>query len=84
MLLHFIREGQKIMENDIVGTIQYEPQADVLSIESSREKIDYAREVGNVVVHFTSTHNPVLIEILDASKFIARSENLIHNKAGAR
>ena len=46
----------------MIGKIQYESEADLLSIESSHEPIDYAREIGNVVVHFTSKNNPVLIE----------------------
>ena len=39
--------------------------------------IDFAREIGNVVVHFTKNNLPVLIEILEASKFLARAKNLV-------
>lgn len=53
------------------GRISYEPEADVLMWEISREApIDSAREVGNIVVHFTKHNVPVLIEILNASQFL--------------
>lgn len=58
--------------------ITYEPEADVLSWEiSSKQPIDHAREVGNVVIHFTSTHIPVFIEILNASSFVAEAGRLV-------
>lgn len=51
--------------------ISYEPEADVLRFElSSRAIIDYARELGNVVVHFTKDHVPVYLEILEARQFL--------------
>ena len=62
----------------------YEPEADVLTREVSCAPIDFAKEIGNVVVHFTKKNNPVLIEILSASKFLAKAEGLIEkNPAGA-
>lgn len=58
--------------------ISYEPEADVLTWEISDKKpIDFAREVGNVVVHFTKHNIPVLIEILEASSFLAEAERLV-------
>ena len=50
--------------------ISYEPEADVLRVEISRKPIDYASELGNIVVHFSSQNTPVYLEILEASKFI--------------
>lgn len=48
--------------------IRYDSDADVLSIEGSPSApIDYAREMGNVVVHFGKGNEPVLIEVLEAS-----------------
>jgi uncharacterized protein YuzE len=48
--------------------IRYDSDADVWSIESSPSApIDYAREMGNVVVHFGKDNEPVLIEVLEAS-----------------
>lgn len=58
--------------------IAYEPEADVLSWEiSSKQPIDHAREVGNVIIHFTEHNVPVFIEILNASSFVAEAGRLV-------
>ena len=57
--------------------ISYEPEADVLLWEVSDKPIDSAKEVGNVVVHFTKNNIPVLIEVLEASRFLAKAKYLI-------
>ena len=58
--------------------ISYEPEADVLSVEISREApIDFAKELGNIVVHFTKHNVPVLIEVLNASQFVTQAAKLI-------
>ena len=47
--------------------ITYDADSDVLSLESeTRAVIDHAEEMGNLVVHFSKTNKPVLIEILQA------------------
>lgn len=49
--------------------VSYDPDADVLALEQAgAAKIDNAREVGNMVVHFTKAGAPVLVEILEAAK----------------
>lgn len=49
--------------------ITYDADADVLSMESAgRVTIDRAEEMGNLIVHFSKTNKPVLVEILEASK----------------
>lgn len=63
--------------NNMKATIQYEPEADVLSVEYRRRKpIDYATEVGNLIVHFSRSGEPVLVEILNASQFTERAHAL--------
>ena len=62
--------------------ISYESEADVLMVESSNKSIDYAKEIGNVVVHFTKKDEPVLFEILDASKFFTKAGSIM-KKSGA-
>jgi hypothetical protein len=57
--------------------IRYEPEADVLSWEFSKRNIFSAKESGNVVVHFTKDETPVLIEILEASKFLSTANALM-------
>lgn len=54
-------------------TVYYEPADDVLNIWLSREKgkkIDYAEDNNGVIIHYTKNHEPVYIEILDASRFL--------------
>jgi hypothetical protein len=53
--------------------IRYSRKEDILLIEVSDEPIDYAEEVGPIIVHFTKDENPVLLEILDASEFLAEA-----------
>ena len=55
------------MDNN--SKISYEPEADVLRIEVANLPIDYAKEIGNFVVHFSKDGLPVYVEILEASKF---------------
>jgi len=61
------------MKNKNKVKISYEPEADVLIWEIIDKPIDYAKEIGNIVVHFTKENIPVLIEILGASKFLAET-----------
>ena len=58
--------------------ISYDPEADVLSVEAGkRGRIDYASEIGNFVVHFSEDNIPLLIEVLEASKVLKKSEHAI-------
>jgi len=50
--------------------IRYNREDDVLIIEVSDEKIDYAEEADNMLLHFSREGKLVLIEILDASEFL--------------
>lgn len=68
------------MKNKDKTKISYEPEADVLMWEITNKPIDYAKEIGNVVVHFTKNNMPVLIEILEASKFLVRVKNIVKDK----
>jgi len=64
--------------------ISYEPEADVLMLEKSSEPIEYAEEMGNFIVHFGKKNNPILVEILEASKFLGKAGKLIVGRSGAR
>lgn len=48
----------------------YEKEDDILMIELNNERIDYAEQTGDLIVHFSPEREAVLLEILDASKFI--------------
>ena len=69
-------------KNNRKNKISYESEADVLTVEASNRPIDYAMEIGNVVVHFTKKDEPVLFEILDASKFFTQARSIM-KKSGA-
>ena len=69
-------------KNNKKNKITYESEADVLTVEASNKPIDYAMEIGNVVVHFTKKDEPVLFEILDASKFFVKAGTVM-KKGGA-
>ena len=59
------------------GKISYEPEADVLTWEISQDApIESARELGNMVIHFTKNNVPVLVEILEASSFLKQAEDV--------
>lgn len=67
--------------------ISYDRERDILLLETSKKEIDYAEEVGSIIVHFSKDKKPVLLEILDASDFIsaatkatikAKEERLVH------
>ena len=43
---------------------------DILLLEISDGKIDYAEEDGPIIIHYSERRKPVLIEILEASKIL--------------
>ena len=69
------------MKNNLHKKIKmsYEPEADVLRIETSRKVIDYATEIGNVIVHFSPEGVPVYFEILEATQFLKQASGLLHS-----
>ncbi len=59
--------------------VRYDREDDILTIKVSGESIDYAEEIGPVIVHFTKDGKAVLFEILDATEFFS---NIGPNKLG--
>jgi uncharacterized protein YuzE len=51
--------------------ISYNRDRDIMLLEISPETVDIAEEMGPVIVHFSKEGKPVLLEILDASDFLA-------------
>jgi len=51
--------------------IRYDRDADILTLEISEEGIDHAEEAGPMIIHLSEDNKPVLVEILDASEFLA-------------
>ena len=56
--------------------MNYDPEANILSIELSKGQIDSANEFGNFIIHFSKAGKPLLIEILDASKFVGQIDKI--------
>lgn len=51
--------------------VQYDREEDVLLIELMPEGvIDHAEQANSFIVHLTADGQPVLLEILDASRFL--------------
>lgn len=54
----------------------YDPEANILSWEIAQGEISHAREFGNFIIHLSPAGKPILIEILDASKFIGQFDKI--------
>lgn len=52
---------------------KYKPEADLLEIRLSKEPYAYAKQEGDFIVHYSKQKEPVLIEILNATKFLAET-----------
>ena len=68
------------MKKAVKNRMIYEPEADVFSWEITGKPISHAKEIGNVVVHFTKDNTPVLIEILEASKVLGKLKNAVRTR----
>ena len=53
--------------------ISYDRENDIMMIELSKSKISHAEQSGQIIIHFSKQDKPVLLEILDASEFIANT-----------
>lgn len=64
-----------------MGRIKYSKDVDILVIELSKKKIDYAEESGQIIIHFTKKGEPVILEIQDARNFLLSSlSSLVREK----
>ena len=50
----------------------YDPEANILCWEVAKGEISHTYEFGNFIIHLSPSGKPILIEILDASKFIGQ------------
>lgn len=62
--------------------VRYDRETDITLVELSKEKIDHAEEMDNIIVHFTEDNKPVALEILDSSNFLSELTK-VAIKAGA-
>ena len=54
----------------------YDTETNILCVEISKGEINHAHELGNFIIHVSKTEKPILLEILDASKFIGQFDKL--------
>lgn len=54
----------------------YDPESNILSWEVAQGEITHAREFGGFIIHLSKANTPILIEILDASKFIGQFDKI--------
>ena len=54
----------------------YDPEANIISIEVAKGKISHAREFGDFIIHLSKAGKPLLIEILEASKFVGQLDKI--------
>ena len=54
----------------------YDPEANIISWEIGKGKITHTSEFGNFIIHLSVAKKPILIEILDASKFIGQFDKI--------
>lgn len=65
------------MDKNKKTLFNYDQEADVLSWEITGRPIEYAKEIGNVVIHFSKNHSPVLVEILEATKLLTSAFGIL-------
>ena len=61
----FYRVGGAVMR------VRYNRKEDILILELSKASIDHAEEAGPIIAHFSTDDKLVLLEILEASDFLA-------------
>ncbi len=59
---------------------RYDKEDDVLMIWFSKDPIDYAEQVKNIIVHYSKERRMVLMEILNASKFLKETSRSLPRK----
>ena len=58
----------------------YDPEANIICLEIAKGEISHAREFGNFIVHLSKSGKPILVEIVDASKFVGQIDKLKNSK----
>ena len=58
----------------------YDAEANIMCIELAKGNIEYAKQFGNFIVHFSRHKKPILLEILEASNFKGQFDNITNLK----
>jgi uncharacterized protein YuzE len=56
--------------------MRYDTEANIINIELAQGPISHAKEFGNFIIHLSPTGKPIMLEILDASKFIGKIDKI--------
>lgn len=56
---------------------RYDKEDNALMIWFSKEPVDYAEQEKNLIIHFSKKNKPVLMEILDATKFLKETTRIL-------
>lgn len=56
--------------------MQYDIEANLISWEVAEGEIDHAVDFGNFIIHLSKNKKPLLIEILEASKYKGQLDKL--------
>lgn len=59
---------------------KYNKEDDILMIELNNKKVDYAEQNRDLIMHFSSQREAVLLEILDASHFLKEATTKLPKK----
>lgn len=59
---------------------KYYEDADLLSLRISKVPYKYARQDGDVIVHYSDKKEPVLIEIVNAAKFLKDTTQMLSKR----
>ena len=62
---------------------KYDAETDILLIELGRGKPDFGEQNGNIITHYNKKGLPIEIEILDATKTVAKVVEAIKKKGVA-
>lgn len=56
---------------------RYDKEDDILMVFLGKGKIDDAQQSGNIISHFSANGELLLLEILDASKFLEQTSKIL-------
>lgn len=59
---------------------KYYKDADLLSLKISKTPYKYAKQEGDVIVHYSDKKEPVLIEIVNGAKFLKETTKMLPKK----
>jgi len=54
----------------------YDNESNLMCLEIAKGQISHVREFGNFIIHVSKSEKPILIEILDASKFVGQIDKI--------